>query len=247
MFEHLISVYTLSNYPLLLSSLVTFAFGYWEYIYSFRLVLAENKAPYPLWMHTFYFAHDSTWCIRLFLAASQNDFNWFLTGTSLALLLWNGFEVFNLWKAVTVEREEIWGPYMRGKVVPVDAAIWDIVKQILGFYCVVNLFILFAGGDCLFEWFLFTNILIAWGPGELWRKRQDRKGCSVGLAIIIVLATVNTFAPWSMWVLAMPEIFDTTWYYVSGVAFTGIAVQNLSVVLSLPAKKWEKGEKKPIW
>jgi hypothetical protein len=60
-------------------------------------------------MHTFYFAHDSIWCIRLFLAASEHDWNWFLTGTSAALLVWNGFEGCNLYMTVTVERQDIWG------------------------------------------------------------------------------------------------------------------------------------------
>jgi hypothetical protein len=48
---------------------------------------------------------------------------------------------------------------------------------------------------------------------------------------------INTFAPWSMWVLATLEVFDTTWFYVTGVVFTGTAVENLSIVLSFPAKK----------
>ncbi|KAF8853473.1 hypothetical protein BDZ45DRAFT_729437, partial [Acephala macrosclerotiorum] len=244
-FETLISAYSLTppNYPLLLSSFITFAFGYIEYVYSFLLVIHEHKAPYPLWMHTFYFAHDSTWCIRLFLAASEHDWNWFLTGTSAALLVWNGFEVFNLWMAVTVERQDIWGKKGSGREkgreeIGVKGPILDIIQQILGFYCVVNLFISFMGPDALFEWFLFTNVLIAWGPGTLWRTRQDRHGCSIGLALVIVIATINTFAPWSMWVLAMPERFGGVWFYGSGVVFTWIAVSNLMVVVGLKKKKW---------
>lgn len=60
MFERLISEYTLDNYPLLLSSALTFALGYIEYVYSYKLVTTEGRAPYPVWMHTFYFAHDTT-------------------------------------------------------------------------------------------------------------------------------------------------------------------------------------------
>jgi hypothetical protein len=163
---------------------------------------------YPLWMHTFYFAHDSTWCVRLFLAARQNDFHWFLAGTSAARLIWNGFEVFNLYMALTVEREEIWGHLNRSlgtvkgqgkeKGIALTGPLIDVGMQIAGFYCVVNLLIGFMGEDSLFEWFLFTNVLIAWGPGTLWRTRGDRRGCSVGLAIVIVVATVNTFAPVSL-------------------------------------------------
>lgn len=37
---------------------ITFLMGYLEYMYSFALVLWEKSAPFPIWMHTFYFAHD---------------------------------------------------------------------------------------------------------------------------------------------------------------------------------------------
>jgi hypothetical protein len=50
-----------------------------------------------------------------------------------------------------------------------------------------------------------------------------------------------------MWLLAMPERFDTWWFYVSGVVFTGISIGNLFVVLGLKGKKWEKGDGKLIW
>ncbi len=87
MWETLMHAYTLDNYPLLASSALTFLLGYFEYMYSFALVLREKKAPYPIWMHTFYFAHDSTWSFRLFLAPKQNNYHWFLVGTSIALLV----------------------------------------------------------------------------------------------------------------------------------------------------------------
>lgn len=252
-FEALIEAYSLSqpNYPLLLVSLLTFIFGYIEYMYSFALALREKKGPFPLWMHTFYFAHDLTWCIRLFFAASTYDWNWFLTGTSLALLIWNGFEIFNLSMAIMVERDDIWGGKRAkdGKKIPISVMVplLDITQQIVGSLCMVNLLIVFTGEDFVFEWFLFTNMIMAWGPGKLWQTREDRRGCSVGLAWVIVIATINSFNPWSMWVLAMPEKFGGFWYYASGVLFTGFALGNVRTVLNLKGKKWEKGDKSLIW
>ncbi|KUJ23452.1 uncharacterized protein LY89DRAFT_728197 [Mollisia scopiformis] len=241
-YENLISAYSLSppNYPLLFVSLITFAFGYIEYIYSFALVVREGKSPFPVWMHTFYLAHDSTYCIRLFIAASTHDWNWFLTGMSAALLVWIFFELLNLYMAVTVEREEIWGAGARKDKRNdkmgmksrngIGRPLLDVVVQITGFFCVVNLFISFVGADCLFEWCLFTFVVMAWGPGILWCTREDRRGCSVGLAWVIVGGTINTFAPWSMWVMAMPETFGGAWFYASGIVFTAIALMNVGVV-----------------
>src|SRR3546814_4661769 len=73
-------------------------------------------------------------------------------------------------------------------------------------------------------------MLIAAVPGVLWMKRgardNSRTGASMGLAILILVATVNTFLPCSMWVQAMPEVFDVPWFYASGVVFTAIAARS---------------------
>src|SRR3546814_12428403 len=73
------------------------------------------------------------------------------------------------------------------------------------------------GAGSVLQWFLFTNMLIAAVPGVLWMKRgardNSRTGASMGLAILILVATVNTFLPCSMWVQAMPEVFDVPWFY----------------------------------
>jgi hypothetical protein len=202
-------------------------------------------------MHTFYLAHDITWWIRLFNAASAHNWNWLLIAEMLALLLWNCFEMFNIYMAIIVEKDDIWGR-KKGKdgnrrSVGIGGPLLDVTKQVVGFFCVGNLFIAYAGEDCVYESFLFTNVIMAWGSGMLWGTRGDRRGCSVGLALVIVVATINSFAPWSMWVLALPEIFQGFWFQANGFVFTGIATGNLGIVLGLKARKWEKGERASIW
>ena len=59
-YDQLVHAYTFNNVGLRAISAITFAFGFWEYIYSFRIALREKKSPFPLWMHTFYVAHDSS-------------------------------------------------------------------------------------------------------------------------------------------------------------------------------------------
>ena len=101
------------------------------------------------------------------------------------------------------------------------------------------------------QWFLFTNMLIASAPGVLWMKRgaqeNTRRGSAMGLAVLILVATVNTFLPVSMWVQALPEVFNTPWYYITGIVFTAIAAFNLYNLAKLPAKTAQPGEPRPIW
>lgn len=92
------------------------------------------------------------------------------------------------------------------------------------------------------QWFLFTNMLIASAPGILWLKRGARNGtrygASVGLALVILVGAINTFLPGAnMWVLSMPEVFDTPLFYLTGAIFVAISAFNLAMLLRLPTKE----------
>ena len=78
-------------------------------MYSFLIVDCEKSGPYPLWMHTFYCAADFMG-IWVFLSAylRYDHFFFFLLGTSGEVVCL-GFVLYCLWRAVTYEREEIWG------------------------------------------------------------------------------------------------------------------------------------------
>ncbi|HEY9545712.1 MAG TPA: hypothetical protein VIR56_06885 [Solimonas sp.] len=250
MYDQLIAAFRLDNTPLLAISALTFLFGYLEYVYSFALTFREKRAPYPVWMHTFYLAHDSTWALLMLKAAAAHDWNWFLTATGVALMIWNVFEIINIYLAVTIERQDVWGEFHRGEV-SLGSALLSVVLQVAAFYCIVNILIGFMGAGSVLQWFLFTNMLIAAVPGVLWMKRgardNSRTGASMGLAILILVATVNTFLPCSMWVQAMPEVFDVPWFYASGVVFTAIAAFHLYTLAKLPPKPRQPGKRKPIW
>ena len=250
MYEQLIAAFRLDNVPLLAISALTFLFGYLEYVYSFALTFREKKAPYPVWMHTFYLAHDSTWAVLMLKAAASHDWNWFFTATAIALMIWNVFEIINIWMAVTIERQHVFGAFFPGKVTLGDALL-SVALQVAAFYCVVNILIGFMGAGSILQWFLFTNMLIAAVPGVLWmqrgRKYKNREGASMGLAILILVATINTFLPCSMWVLAMPQVFDTPWYYITGVVFTAIAAYHVYALAQLPPKPRQHGQRRPIW
>lgn len=247
----LMSAFTLDNWPLLLSAAVTFIFGYLEYMYSFALIRREKMAPYPVWMHTFYFAHDSSWAVIMLFAASRNNWNWFLTAVGIALIVWNLFEVYNIYKVITLERQEVFGGVVRGAV-SVKQAIIFVAIQLAAMYMLINILISFMGQGSIMQWFLFTNMLMAAAPGVLWMKRGaengTRYGASMGLGIVILLGTINTFLPGAnMWVLSMPEVFSTPIFYMTGVVFVGIAAYNLYNLSKLPAKVPTEEIPKPVW
>jgi hypothetical protein len=236
-----------SNNPTLLAlSAFTFLIGYVEYIYSFRLVLREKSAPFPLWMHTLYFAHDLTGAIVFFQLARTHHYFWFFTMSSIALLVWNGFEIFNLFMAITVERQEIWGRN-GAQSIGVGSATARVAGQIILMAALVNLVRVFMNDEVMFKWFALTNVVMALGPGVLLSQRRSRRGSSVGLAIVILVGTINTFLPpgFGMWTTATPY-FDQPWFYLAGAVVSVIALRNLLLLVSFPAKI-RTDHRKPIW
>jgi hypothetical protein len=243
--EAFMASYAWGSWKILAISALTFFFGYMEYVYSFRLVAREKSAPYPMWMHTFYFAHDFTGVVVFGALALKYHF-WFFYFAALALVIWNGFEIYNMYKGIELERQEIWGTYYEAPVTR-RQALGNTLAQVVLFFAVVNLARVFMADVCMFKLFAITNIVMAIAPGFLWARRKDRTGTSMGLAIIILLATINTFLPGiNMWALMSPY-FDQPWYYLMGLVCVGFATRNLLIVKSKPAKVQLPGGKKPIW
>lgn len=227
----------------------TFFIGYMEYVYSFKLVRKEKSAPYPIWMHTFYFAHDSMGAIVFAMAAKATGGFWFFTVASVALVIWNLFEVFNLYKAIFVERQDIWG-HLHEEEVTVKEALTRVIGQIVVFIGVVNLFRVFMNDPYMFKWFIFTNILIAIVPGLYWEKRKTQIGASYQLAIVILIGTVNSFLPSNMWAMASDyfSISNNPWFYLIGIVSIGYSIRNLVVLKRLPKKaKFMNDGKKTVW
>lgn len=226
------------NFKLLLCiAAFTFFIGYMEYIYSFMLVRREKSAPYPVWMHTFYFAHDSMGAIVFALASKAVGGFWFFTLASIALVIWNLFEVYNLYKCIFVERQEIWG-HLYDKPVTIKQAFLRVLGQIIIFIGVVNLFRVFMNDPYMFKWFIFTNIIIAIIPGLYWEKRRTQIGASYKLAIVILIGTINSFMPWNMWALTSNyfSFSNNPWYYILGIVSICFAFRNILVLNRLKKK-----------
>jgi hypothetical protein len=201
-------------------------------------------------MHTFYFAHDSSWAVIMLLAGARIGY-WFFWAVGIALIVWNLFEAYNISKVITVERQDIFGDYVKGEVTAGQAILFLVIQQ-FAMYMLVNILISFMGPGSIMQWFLFTNMLIASAPGVLWLKRgrasNDRRGTSVGLGIIILVGTINTFLPGAnMWVLSMPEVFSTPIFYFAGAVFVAIAAWNLYNVTRLRAVRPTEQYPRPVW
>ena len=235
---------------LLIVSAVAFGFGYGVYLYCILLLVRERRSPYPVWMHTFYLACDATGTVFWFLLAKDHHWFWFFAASSAAMSIWVLCELWSLYMAARYERQEIWGRYYDQPVTP-RQAVNRIVAQTLWFLCVVNLTNYFFGGlndAAMFKWYVWTNLIVAVGPGYLWAARKTREGTSMGLAIMVLLSIIATYLPrgYGMWTTAS-SYFDTPWFYLSGLVATGYAVYNLNLVRGFAPKPALVDGRKTVW
>lgn len=231
-------------YLVLMIGGLTFAIGFIEYIYSFLLLKVEGSSPYNILMHSYYFAIDSMGIIVFATASHAVGGFWIFTAAAIAEVIWSLFEVYNLIMCVYVEREEIWG----------DISIKEAWQRVAGWVIVmivtVNLFRVFMNDPAMFKWYIFTNILMAIMPGLYWEKRGTQVGASWGLALVILVGTINSFLPTNMWALVSPyfSIANNPWFYVVGIVAIFFAFRNLWVLKHLPSKKEVMPSgKKYIW
>jgi hypothetical protein len=148
---------------------------------------------------------------------------------------------------IKYERQEIWGRYYPSPVT-VRQAIAQTAWLVVLMVAVVNIFRVYMHDEVMFKWFSLTNAIMAVFPGFLWTERQCRAGSSVGLAILIVFVSVNTFLPpgFGMFTTAS-DFFDQLWFYITGVICTAFSIKHLITLVKYPPKESVPGQKRPIW
>lgn len=75
-------------------------------------------------------------------------------------------------------------------------------------------------------------------PGLYWEKRGTQIGASWGLAIVILIGTINSFLPTNMWAAVSPyfSFSENPWFYVAGAVAIFFSFRNLWVMNKLPKK-----------
>ncbi|KAI0192380.1 hypothetical protein EV127DRAFT_46848 [Xylaria flabelliformis] len=245
LFARISEVVAFDNVPVITVTIISFLCGYVQYYYAIRLSLSERKGPFPLWMHLFYFAHDSSWAYLLHNAAQDYGYHWFFTLSPWALGVWTVLQLVCIYRAVVIEGDEISSDQLRKR--SQSQSLWYIAVFMCMMYGLIFVGIVLMGPTCFFQWAAIANIMMASGPTITWLRRGSRNGLSMSLAIVIVAGTVFTFAPFGMWVQVAPEIFDHPAYYFMGIVLTVLSITNVITVSSYPSKVARKGQSSPIW
>lgn len=218
-----------------LSVALAVIFGLLVYIIPLYLAEKDKAGPYPLWMHTFYWAADFMG-IWVFLAAWGN-YGHFLLFLLLAIgeAIWVCMETWCLYRAVTYEREAIWGPDAT-----MGGMVRDIVIQIVVFYVGLNFLRFELHDETMWKFWIFTQVLITIVPGLMMEKRGTRMGNNLALHVVLVCVALVSFNPWcNMWTCVAPDFFGieaNPWYYLMGAVCLFFAIRGCVVYTRLPEK-----------
>lgn len=205
--------------------------GLLEYIWAIVLTFKEKVGPFPMWMHTFFFAHDSTAGVIFTILAFKYHFFWIFTVYALGMLTWTILEFLCMFIELKYN-------YKTDFNVERNQAILQTVFLIMVMYCIIW-FVRYLDHDtAMFIWLPLTNFVMAIGPGQVLLKRQSRKGSSVIIYILIVLGTLFNFAPKGIGFFStlLPQVFNNNLWTLVGCIATIIAVYNLWYFCHLPAQ-----------
>ncbi len=231
---------------ILIAFIIANAIGLLEYIWAVALNVKEHKTPFPVWAHTFFFAHDFTAGVVFVTLAVQHDFFWMFTVYGLGMLTWTCLEFCNMRTIVKYEREEVLGAGATAK-----QTVIYLVLQVACMFCIVNILRWNMNDVAMFCWLPLTNIVMAIAPGYVLYKRKSRAGSSMFIYIMVVAGTVFNFlpAPFGLFTSATPWIYNQPVWFAVGAVCTIVAVHNLYRFSKLPAKTKDMGDykNKPIW
>ncbi|MBQ9067192.1 MAG: ABC transporter permease [Clostridia bacterium] len=206
-------------------------------VYVFPVIMTENEhtQPYPLWLHTFYWAADFMG-IWVFLHA-WTHYDHFLLFILLAIgeAIWVCMETYCLQRAMKYEKEMIWGKDATKKKM-----LTDIIMQIVIFYVGLNMLRFELHDSTMWKFWIFTQVLITIVPGLVLEQRGYRSGNARILNITFICVALVSFNPWlNMWKCIAPDFFSFSanpWYYLMGIICLFFAIRGAVIYERLPEK-----------
>lgn len=234
--DHIIQKFT--EQPEHMLPLMAFAmgFGFIQYIYCFWMTKRDRVSPFPVYMHTFYLAHDF-----LFVTLYHQ---WFVEYDSLAfqavwlgMVAFNFFEIYALYEAIKHERQDAFGKYHAAPVTVRQATLWVVAMTVVS-YVILATARSFMDDKLMFCVFISTNVIMSIGPALLIKSRGYRVPGSIGLAVFILLGTIATFLPegLGMYTTSDPDYFARPWFFILGTTCTLVALWHLYFVRHLVGK-----------
>lgn len=177
------------------AAIVTYGFGFAQYLTSVWMQVKNGTCPFFFWMHCWYFGHDMTFAFVCFPMWFFQVKFWMYDVMCIACMLFVCIELYTFYRAVRYERQEIFGRFTNGKEVTVRYALTrGILGYAIGFALFVALRHVVGDPFCLFL-MMSTNATLALMVHRRYDEYGEAKRGAKFLAWFTLLGTCFTFAP----------------------------------------------------
>jgi len=214
--DDVMSVVNANPGALVAMALLTYSFGFAQYITSMVMQIRNHDGPFFFWQHAWYFGHDVTFVLLFSQWFFQVDF-WLFKVMWAGCIAFVGIEIYSLYLTVKHERQVTWGRFYSGEVSTRTA--WT--RGLLGYAAGLVLFLAIraAIGDvmCLVL-MMSTNATLAIATQFKLEQNKTAQPGNVALGWFILLGTVFTFAPSGIGFFATAVgVLHAPWFYALGI------------------------------
>ncbi|MCI1283218.1 MAG: hypothetical protein LKG24_01290 [Lacticaseibacillus songhuajiangensis] len=214
-------------------ALLTYAFGFAQYITSMLMQVKGKEAPFYFWMHAWYFGHDLTFSLLFYQWFHVVHF-WLFEVLWAGCVIFVGIELFSLFYSVKYERDRIWGKYLHAPVSVSTAWRYGIVGYALGF-ALFFLIRLGLGDQMCLILMMSTNAILALAASFKMQEMGTRRFGTVMLGWYTLFGTIFTFLPKGYGFFAtLVAPLDHAWFSVLGVICVLFAIRYLVLAFRMP-------------
>ena len=217
------------------AAIITYGFGFVQYLSSVWMQLKNKTCPFYFWMHCWYFGHDMTFAFVCFNMWFYEVKFWMYEVMCIACMIFVGIELFTFYLAVKNERQEIFGRFTDGKEVTVRYAVTrGAIGYLIGWLLFLALRQVIGDPFCLFL-MMSTNCILALMVHRRYDDYGETKRGARFLAWATLLGTCFTFAPAGIGLFAsfVPPLDHWLFYAVGAVAVL-CAVRAIWLTHKLP-------------
>lgn len=214
-------------------ALLTYAFGFAQYITSMMMQVKDKEAPFYFWMHAWYFGHDLTFSLLFYQWFTEVHF-WLFELLWAGCVIFVGIEIFSLYYSVKYERNIIWQRYLKQNVTLASGWRYGICGYGLGFALFFLIRLGLQDPMCLIL-MMSTNAILALALSFKLQEIGDRRFGTVMLGWYTLFGTIFTFMPKGYGFFAtLIKPLDGAWFSVLGVICVVFALRYIWYAYHLP-------------
>lgn len=226
---------SVENIPVFIALVISMTVGYMLYTYAGKVAKEQGVEPYPIWIHCYILSIDIIGTITFWYLAATHGFFWYFDLMGVALPIWIVMEVKSIKAGIQNERARNmeWGKLRQGGVTEKDALLFAFGIFFVSFCLNMWALSMLGGMSNAAIWIIYawTNYVYTIWNWRFWEERAAETGMraynSLGLQVVVFLATFVSWCPGLSMFWAVSPFFHTPWFLLGGFGVSVIGIYNI--------------------